>query len=151
MDAHAARQHAAPHYFPLRPPRATLLTQEGILVGYRVGEAAGTLDLRTADGHTDVFYIGVPMRIDGRRVKCTAPPADENAADDHPADDHPARAANCPDWPAGLRLGHSHVRVTYWRGKLHDGSHAHTLVTDQLETLPETDSGAAAPPGRTSE
>jgi hypothetical protein len=60
-------------FVPTRPSDAALSTQDGILVRYEVGKLAGTLTLRTAQNGAVIFYLGEPVRIDGRDVTCKVP------------------------------------------------------------------------------
>lgn len=104
---------------PSRPLDAKLSTQEGILLRYAVRAQAGTLTLRTARGREDVFRFGLPVRIDGRDVACRASPSGA-----------PAEPDTCPDWPANLAVGYTHVRVGYWQAKLPDTDKAVQIIAE---------------------
>lgn len=104
-------------FFPARPSDTALSTQDGILVRYEVGKLSGTLTLMTPQNGAVTFYLGEPVRIDGRQIACKAPSVEA-----------------CRDWPVNVALGYTRVRVTYWHA-YKPGSKDGVLATDEIRTL----------------
>lgn len=118
---------------PSRPPGAELSTQEGILLRYAVRARAGTLTLKMAQGQEITFRLSLPIRIDGHDVACKPLPSSAPAAPD-----------TCPDWPANIAVGYTHVRVIYWQAA-RPGTKENVQVISEIKAL----GTSAALPGTT--
>ena len=105
---------AAPHFFPARPAGAALHVARGTLVDFGIGNALGTLAIRLASGATRRFYVGYPLRVDGRPTQCLHPPSTGFT----PSHDE------CPAWPSDIVLGRGRVTVRYWDERGPDGRRA---------------------------
>jgi hypothetical protein len=113
-------------FFPARPPTAVLRVVQGTLLDYGVGNKSGGFSIKDRrTGKTLEFYVGWPIRIDGMIVKCSIAPTDS----------FKPNAKFCTDWPAGIRLGHTTVKVTYWIAE-HDGERVN--VSDQIAAIAAT-------------
>jgi hypothetical protein len=94
-------------FFPTRPTHAGMKWARGVLTAYDRNAAFGGFDLREdGTGQIDRFAIARHMWIGGRSVTCTDPP--------QPGYDHFEPSAACPDWPANVVIGSTHVVVAYW-------------------------------------
>jgi hypothetical protein len=113
---------AADHFFPERPSGAVVKKVTGTLMVYGHGEGVGGVQVKDSANHTWTFYMGYPMRIDGKRVICFSPP---DAYGSNKSD------LPCPDWPLRIRLGYTVVTVSYWQASL-DGKTVN--VTDELNS-----------------
>ena len=110
-------------FFPARPQGESLYAIDGVLVDYAVGRSSGTFVIKTPPlGVHQEFYIGYPMKINGRIVKCTVPPIDGQNADN----------VYCKDWPSNILLGKTRVRVTFWKTK---AGYTEVNVSDQIDVL----------------
>ncbi len=94
-------------FFPTRPNHAGVKWAKGVLTAYDRNDSFGGFDLREdGTGQIDRFAIARRMWIGGRFVACTDPP--------QPGYDHFEPSAACPDWPANVVIGSTHVVVAYW-------------------------------------
>jgi len=110
-------------FLPPRPQNAVLHTSQGTLLDYGIGNKSGGFSVREkTTGKTLEFYVGWPIRIDGRIVTCSIAPKDSFKPD----------RQFCSDWPYQVRLGHTNVKVTYWNAK-YDGKDVN--VSDQIDSL----------------
>jgi hypothetical protein len=119
----ATQMHAEQHFFPYRPARARLHTITGVLFDFGLGNASGSVVIKTATSKTEL-YAGAGLRLDGRRVAC-----------DHPPVAGRKRSIFCTSWPKGVVLGKTVVTATYWRQRL-PGYATSVDVTDELRTKP---------------
>ncbi len=113
---------AADHFFPERPSDAVVKKVTGTLVVYGHGEGVGGVQVKDSANRLWAFYMGYPMRIDGRKIICFSPP-----------DAYGSNKSGlpCPDWPAKIRLGYTVVTVSYWQASLNGKT---VDVTDQLDS-----------------
>jgi hypothetical protein len=88
-------------FFPSRPPDVPLQKFTGVIVEYGYGNDTGNFVL-TIGRKRMVFYIGLPMRMNGANVECQDP------------DPALANPDSCPDWPSSIVLGKSVVTATCW-------------------------------------
>ncbi|MDP9018845.1 MAG: hypothetical protein M3N19_11060 [Candidatus Eremiobacteraeota bacterium] len=106
-------------FFPAPPAHQPLRVARGTLQAYSIGNAEGHLSVRNAAGEIQSFFVGYPMRINGRITTCLIPPPSGVAPMKH----------YCTDWPATLVVGKSRVSVHYWT-QFHGGQQVQ--VTDAL-------------------
>ncbi|MDB5072028.1 MAG: hypothetical protein JWM87_3139 [Candidatus Eremiobacteraeota bacterium] len=96
------------HYYPKvhGPPSGFIA---GTLILYGQGMASGSISVREHGGKIVQFYIAkLPFRIDGEEVNCALTPRPPF---------YRREPEMCSRWPANVRVGVTHVRVPYWRGR----------------------------------
>ncbi len=92
-------------FFPSRPRGVSVRHIGGIVAEYGIGMKQGHVVLRTHAGTMMDFFVGYPLRMNGRRVHDPFP-------------------------PANLVIGKTPATVTYWNAP-YQGASVH--VTDQVD------------------
>jgi len=103
------------HFFPQRPGAVALHREKGTLVSYGVGNDTGEFSIRGWNGRPVEFYVGYPLKINGRINSCAHP--------------------TCRAWPRNVVLGKTPVTVTYWWAA-YPGTHLKVRVSDSISTGP---------------
>ncbi|MBD5606999.1 MAG: hypothetical protein IAI48_18225 [Candidatus Eremiobacteraeota bacterium] len=91
--------------FPTKPAHARMLSDDGILETWGVGNRGGEVTIRSRDGRTHRFAVADAIVVDGTPVRCAYPPKPGQPRD----------PTACDFWPSTLQLGKTGVRVSYWR------------------------------------
>jgi hypothetical protein len=81
-------------------------TADGVLVNLGAGMGSGDVTIRQAGNKRRSFYMAVPFLIDGKRLNCAITPTPH----------YSPPPSLCRYWPGYLKIGHTRVRVYYWRG-----------------------------------
>jgi hypothetical protein len=117
-------------YFPSRPSGVQLQYFTGVINDYGLGNGTGSFDLTIGATRMD-FYIGLPMKINGRIVQCQSP------------DPVSVQAGFCTDWPPEIVEGTSVVTTTCWSDTdFEPGSP--TLFCDEINSAPAVSQTATA-------
>ena len=94
----------------------------GILINYGVGNDMGSFTVNVDDALKPlVFYIGWPIHINNMLVNCPHPPIDY----------FKPTVETCPDWPTDIIIGHTTVRVTFWKSEFQGRP---VLISDQIDS-----------------
>jgi len=89
-------------FFPTAPPGAIFHTAKGVLTNYGIGMKSGHVWILPATGKPLEFYVSTSMTINGKSIRCVAPPQGG----------HPSFL--CSDCPSTLVIGKTTVTVKYW-------------------------------------
>lgn len=91
------------HFFPVRPSHVTIHRVYGILTAFAIGNDTGGFSVKKTDGAHDEFFLASPLQIDGKPF-------------------NPYGCGHPTCLPPGIKLGRSHVAITYWLQKAPWGS-----------------------------
>jgi hypothetical protein len=84
------------HFFPKRPPHATLRQDHGVLLSYGAGNDTAGLAIKRSSGERVQFFMAFPTIVNGRRFNVYSCSHDQLCA------------------PPGIQFGKTAVTVFYW-------------------------------------
>jgi len=99
------------------PANAVLHHERAVLEAVSIGNDQGSVTIRTRSG-TRWLYAGANLTVGGYRATCVD-----------------WKTGRCEGWPAGYRVGHAVVDVTYWRRSVDPYDDTLVEVTNQIDLV----------------